>query len=95
MTHREGAQIAGVALQQLMRVAAFFAQGQTLCDPEAMLLIDDGQAQAGEIHAILDQGMGADPAAAANCSRFVLLFKLPESQATLTPSGSSQAESFR
>ncbi len=37
----------------------------------------------------------ASLAVAASCSRLALLFRLPDNQATLTPSGSSQPESFR
>jgi hypothetical protein len=54
---------------------------QALTHAEAVLLVDDGQAEAGELHLVLDQGMGADRdrrlASADFCDRriLVLLFQ--------------------
>ena len=43
-----------------MRVAALLAQREALGDAEAVLFVDDGQPQSGEIDALLDQRVGAD-----------------------------------
>ena len=49
---------------QLVREAplvhALLAQGQALVHPEAVLLVDDGQRQAAEAHALLEQGVRPD-----------------------------------
>ncbi|MCY1423140.1 hypothetical protein D9M71_388470 [compost metagenome] len=41
-------------------VHAFLAQGQALLDTEAVLLVDDHQGQALELHLVLEQRVGAD-----------------------------------
>ena len=43
-----------------VRSLAFFAQGESLADPEAVLLVDDRQTQFGKRDALLKQRVGAD-----------------------------------
>jgi hypothetical protein len=52
-------------------------QRQALAHAEAVLLVDDGQAEAGKLDLVLDQGVGADRdrrlASADSCDRGLLV----------------------
>ena len=61
--HRQRARDRRGRHHQLVRrlaVAALVAQGEALADAEAVLLVDDHQAQLRELHRVLDQRVGAD-----------------------------------
>jgi len=58
--HRERSGDGGRRHDQHVRVGALGAQGGALHDPEAMLLVDDREAELPELHPLLDEGMGAD-----------------------------------
>ena len=46
--------------EQVRGLLALAAQGVALLDAEAVLLVDDDQAEVVELHLVLDQGVGAD-----------------------------------
>ena len=59
--HRHGARDRrGRHDQHVRRPVALGAQGVALLDAEAVLLVDDDQAEVGEVDALLQQGVGAD-----------------------------------
>ena len=60
IAHGQGARNRRRRHHQLVRVAALLAQGQALRHAEAVLLVDDSQAQFGEIDTVLDQRMSTD-----------------------------------
>jgi hypothetical protein len=60
VAHGQGARNRRRRHHQLVRIAALLAQREALGDAEAVLFIDNGQPELGEIDAFLDQRVGAD-----------------------------------
>src|SRR5690554_1520026 len=73
--HCQSARYRGGGHNQLVRTMAsghaLFAQGQSLLDAKAVLLVDDYQCQPGKVDILLEQGMGANDhgAAGGNCGQ--------------------------
>ncbi len=59
--HRDGARDRGRGHHEHVgRLAGLVGEGRTLLDAEAVLLVDDDQAEVGEGHVLLEQRVGAD-----------------------------------
>ena len=60
VAHGQGARDRRRRHHELVRIGTLLAQSQSLAHAEAVLLVDDGKAEARKIHRLLDQRVGAD-----------------------------------